>query len=404
MNNPRRQNLISVYRDGLLNDVVPFWLRHAADQEHGGIMTAVNQDGSRLDTDKGVWQQGRFAWLMGKLYNQVEAREEWLTQAKRTVEFIERHCFDPEDGRMWFHVTREGAPIRKRRYAYSESFAAIAFGEYAKATGDDYYAERARELFLQFINHNLNPRGVTPKFTDVRPTRGIGFPMIAMNTAQELRESIDLPEAHEWIDRSVDAIRDFHVKDEIECVMETVGVGGEILDHFDGRTLNPGHAIEAAWFIMQEGAYRDDDSLIQLGCKMLDWMWRRGWDQQYGGLLYFVDLRGLPVQDYWHDMKFWWPQNETIIATLMAYHLTGDEKYAAWNQQAHDWAYRHFPDHEHGEWFGYLHRDGSVSTSLKGNLWKGPFHLPRMQLICWKLLAAAEAAPQPSAAISNLAD
>lgn len=404
MNNQRRQNLIAVYRDGLLNDVVPFWLRHAVDREHGGVMTAVNRDGSRLDSDKGVWQQGRFAWLMGKLYNQVEAREPWLEQAEQTIQFIERHCFDPEDGRMWFHVTREGAPIRKRRYAYSESFAAIACGEYAKATGSDYYAAKARELFLRFIDHNLNPRGVTPKFTDVRPTRGIGFPMIAMNTAQELRESIGLVEANDWIDRSIEAIRNFHVKEEIECVMETVGVDGQILGHFDGRTLNPGHAIEAAWFILQEGEYRQDDSLIRLGCRMLDWMWRRGWDAEHGGLLYFVDVHGLPVQEYWHDMKFWWPHNETIIATLMAYQLTGDPKYADWHQQVHDWAYRHFPDPEHGEWYGYLHRDGNISTPLKGNLWKGPFHLPRMQLTCWKLLESAELAAASPAALSDSAN
>ena len=57
---------------------------------------------------------------------------------------------------------------------------------------------------------------------------------------------------------------------------------------------------------------------------MLDWMWRRGWDEEYGGLFYFRDLRGLPVQDYWHDMKFWWPQCEAIIATQLAWTLTGD--------------------------------------------------------------------------------
>ena len=119
-------------------------------------------------------------------------------------------------------------------------------------------------------------------------------------------------------------------------------------------------------------------------------MWRRGWDAEYGGLLYFVDVNGLPVQEYWHDMKFWWPHNEAIIATLMAYQLTGDAKYARWHQQVHDWAYQHFADPEHGEWYGYLHRDGRISVPLKGNLWKGPFHLPRMQLVCWMLLAEAQ--------------
>ena len=168
--------------------------------------------------------------------------------------------------------------------------------------------------------------------------------------------------------------------------METVGINGELIDHFDGRTLNPGHAIEGAWFIMSEGRRRNDDRLIQMGCQMLDWMWKRGWDEEFGGMLYFVGVDGRPVQEYWHDMKFWWPHNETIIATLMAYSLTGNSRYADWHRQVHDWSHGHFPDGEQGEWFGYLRRDGKVSSRVKGNLWKGPFHIPRMQLACWEIL------------------
>ncbi|MCB9953816.1 MAG: AGE family epimerase/isomerase [Planctomycetaceae bacterium] len=386
MNSIRRDTLLATYRDGLLNDILPFWIRHSVDREYGGFMTSVDRDGTVVDTDKGVWQQGRFTWLLGEMYNRVEPREEWLELAQIGARFLDEHCFDPTDGRMWFHVTREGRPLRKRRYAFSESFAAIAYGELAKATGEAAYAEKAERAFRRFISHNLDPQGVQPKFTDVRPTRSIGFPMITLVTAQELRESIGLPDADDWIDRSIADIRKYHLKDDIQCVMETVAPNGELINHFDGRTLNPGHAIEGAWFIMQEGKLRGDASLVATGCQMLDWMWERGWDKVHGGMLYFVDVNGLPVQEYWHDMKFWWPQNETIIATLLAYSLTGDEKYARWHQQIHDWAYAHFPDPEHGEWFGYLHRDGSPSSMLKGNLWKGPFHLPRMQLTCWKIL------------------
>lgn len=381
MNEARRSELLAIYRDGLLHDTIPFWLSYGVDHQHGGIITSLNRDGTIIDTDKGIWQQGRFAWLLGELYNNVEQRSEWLDLARQTVNFLNQHGFDPSDGRMWFHLTREGQPIRKRRYAFSEAFAAIALGELAQATGSEQLAKQAQELFLRFVCHNPEP-----KFTDVRPTRGIGVPMITINTAQQLRDSIELPEANAYIDHSIDVIRRYHLHEDIACVMETVGTEGQRLDHFDGRTLNPGHAMEGAWFILREGQYRHDAQLIALGCRMLDWMWQRGWDQQHGGMLYFVDVDGLPVQEYWHDMKFWWPQNETIIATLLAYAVTGDAKYQTWHQQAHDWAYQHFADTAHGEWFGYLHRDGSLSSSLKGNLWKGPFHLPRMQLTCWKIL------------------
>ncbi len=389
----RQSELLQTYQQGLLLDTLPFWTKHSIDKEHGGFITSVDRDGNIVDTDKGVWQQGRFAWLLGELYNNVEARQEWLDLALHGIKFIDAHCFDPVDGRMWFQVTREGKPIRKRRYPYSESFAAIAYGEYAKASGNTEYADKAEKAFKQFVGHNIAPLEAQPKYTNTRPTRSLGFPMITIATAQELRQSIGLDVANEWIDRSIDVIRRFHIKDDLKCVMETVGGNGEIVDHFDGRTLNPGHAIEGAWFIMAEGRYRNDVTLIELGCKMLDWMWKRGWDSEYGGLLYFVDVYGKPVQEYWHDMKFWWPQNEAIIATLLAHELTGDEKYARWHTQLHDWAYRLFPDREHGEWFGYYHRDGRLSSTLKGNLWKGPFHLPRMQLVCSRILKSGTALP-----------
>ena len=302
------------------------------------------------------------------------------------IKFLDQYCFDPDDGRMWFQLNRQGQPIRKRRYAFSESFAAIAYGEFAQASGSSEYATKAKKAFLQFVQHNLEPKNVQPKFTTTRPMQGIGFPMITLVTAQQLRESIDLDVANEWIDRSIGTIRDHFLKPDRQCVMEQVGPNGEIVDSYDGRTLNPGHAIECAWFLMNEGQIRSDSDLIQTGCQMLQWMWDRGWDEEYGGLRYFVDIDQKPVQEYWHDMKFWWPHNETIIATLMAWKLTGDEQFSKWHELVHNWAHEHFADIEHGEWWGYLHRDGSISSTAKGNLWKGPFHLPRMQLVCWRLL------------------
>jgi len=174
---------------------------------------------------------------------------------------------------------------------------------------------------------------------------------------------------------------------ELAMVLEAVGPNGELIDTLEGRTVLPGHAIEAAWFILYEAIHRDNDRRLRnIGLTILDWMWKAGWDKSYGGLLYFVDAKGLSCSEYYHDMKFWWPHNETIIASLLAYQITGDAKYNKMHDTVHEWTYAHFPDPEYGEWFGYLHRDGSVSTHLKGNQWKGAFHVPRMQLLASKIL------------------
>jgi N-acylglucosamine 2-epimerase len=295
---------------------------------------------------------------------------------------------------MYFTVTREGAPLRMRRYVFSESFAAIASAAFFKATGDGQARQDAISTFETYLGYSFEPGVMAPKFESTRPMQGIGAHMIGIATAQELRANLgDVTVAgrtcSEWIDVSITAIEAHYVKPNLEVLMETVGPNGEILDHFDGRLLNPGHAIECAWFLMHEGQWRGDQKLIQLGAQILDWMWRRGWDEEFGGLFYFRDLKGLPVQEYWHDMKFWWPHNEAIISTLLAYELTGDVKYAQWHRQVHDWSFAHFSDPECGEWFGYLHRDGSISSTAKGTMWKGPFHLPRMLWYCWVQLKKA---------------
>lgn len=375
----RLTELSACYRDGLLKDVIPFWLKHGVDKEFGGIMTGVDRTGANIDTDKGIWQQGRFAWTLGFLYNNVEKNPEWLEEAGRTLAFLRKFGYDT-DGRMFFHVTRDGQPIRKRRYAFSESFMCIAAGEYAKATGSSEYADLAKETYRVYGDHVDSPA----KFTDVRPTRGLGHPMINIATCQRLRASIGLEDSNERIDRAIDDIVRYHVKPERRAVMETVSPTGEIIDHIDARTNNPGHAIEGAWFIMTEGKYRNRQDYINIGLQMLDYSWERGWDQEFGGILYYRDIDNHPVSEYWQDMKFWWPQNEAIIATLLAYQLTGDAKYAQWHTLAHDWAYSHFPDAEYGEWFGYLSRDGRVCSEIKGNLFKGCFHIPRMQYECWQ--------------------
>jgi N-acylglucosamine 2-epimerase len=343
-------------------------------------------DGILIDDDKAVWIQGRATWMLSTLYNTVEQKPEWLAGAKLGYDFLNKYCFDT-DGQMFFHVTRDGKPIRKRRYFFSETFYVIAAAAYAKASGDTTAADNARRVFDLCIQYATTPGMLQPKYTNTRPSKGIGVPMIMMNTAQQLRDTIGHDPCDEWITKWIHEIERYFVKDDIQCVMEQVAPDGSIIDHIDGRTLNPGHAMEGAWFILHEAKHRNNDPhLINLGCRMLDYMWERGWDKEQGGILYFRDVYNKPVQEYWQDMKFWWPHNEVIIATLLAYLMTGNQKYALWHKMVHDYAYAHFLDMQHGEWFGYLHRDGSVAQTAKGNLYKGPFHLPRQEWYCMQIL------------------
>lgn len=383
------------YKKDLTENIMPFWMKYGLDRENGGVYTCVNRDGSLMDTTKSVWFQGRFAFICSFAYNNVEKKQEWLDAAKSTLEFIEKHCFD-EQGHMYFSVTAEGKPLRKRRYVFSETFAAIAMSEYALATGDQHWAKRAIQVFEDTQRFLATPGFLPAKFEADVKLQGHSIVMILINVGSCIRKVVDDPKLTQQIDESIEKLKKYFIHPEFKCLLETVGENGEFIDTNMTRTINPGHCIETSWFIMEEAKLRGwDKPMFDLALQVFDWSWDWGWDKQYGGIINFRDCKNLPPQDYSQDMKFWWPQCETIIASLYAYLGTGDEKYLYRHERISEWTYAHFPDAEYGEWYGYLHRDGTVAQSAKGNLYKGPFHIPRMMIkgymLCQEILKKLEA-------------
>lgn len=383
------------YKKNLTENIMPFWMQYGLDRENGGVYTCVNRDGSLMDTTKSVWFQGRFAFICSFAYNNVEKNQEWLDAAKSTLEFIEKHCFD-EQGHMYFSVTAEGKPLRKRRYVFSETFAAIAMSEYALATGDQHWAKRAIQVFEDTQRFLATPGFLPAKFEADVKLQGHSIVMILINVGSCIRKVVDDPKLTQQIDESIEKLKKYFIHPEFKCLLETVGENGEFIDTNMTRTINPGHCIETSWFIMEEAKLRGwDKPMFDLALQVFDWSWDWGWDKQYGGIINFRDCKNLPSQDYSQDMKFWWPQCETIIASLYAYLGTGDEKYLYRHERISEWTYAHFPDAEYGEWYGYLHRDGTVAQPAKGNLYKGPFHIPRMMIkgymLCQEILKKLEA-------------
>lgn len=383
------------YKKDLTENIMPFWMKYGLDRENGGVYTCVDRDGSLMDTTKSVWFQGRFAFICSFAYNNVEKNQEWLDAAKSTLEFIEKHCFD-EQGHMYFSVTAEGKPLRKRRYVFSETFAAIAMSEYALATGDQHWAKRAIQVFEDTQRFLATPGFLPAKFEADVKLQGHSIVMILINVGSCIRKVVNDPKLTQQIDESIEKLKKYFIHPEFKCLLETVGENGEFIDTNMTRTINPGHCIETSWFIMEEAKLRGwDKPMLDMALQVFDWSWDWGWDKQYGGIINFRDCKNLPPQDYSQDMKFWWPQCETIIASLYAYLGTGDEKYLYRHERISEWTYAHFPDAEYGEWYGYLHRDGTVAQPAKGNLYKGPFHIPRMMIkgymLCQEILKKLEA-------------
>ena len=366
------------YKADLRTNIMPFWLEKGMDPVYGGVYTCLDRTGNIMDTTKSVWFQGRFGFVGAYAYNNIEQNPDWLAASKSCIDFIEKYCFDREDGRMYFEVMNDGTPLRKRRYVFSECFAAIAMSEYSLATGDKTYAEKALKLFNDIRRFILTPGVLPAKYLPTQPAIGHSITMILINTAACIRKVISDPVLEEQINDSIEKLKLF-IHPEFNALLEMVTPEGNLIDTCCGRTINPGHCIETSWFLLEEAKYRGwDQQLVSMATQILDWSWEWGWDKEFGGIINFKDCRNFPSQDYSQDMKFWWPQCETVIATLYAYQATGDAKYLEMHRQAHEWMYRYLPDTENPEWYGYLHRDGTVAQPAKGNLFKGPFHIPRM--------------------------
>jgi N-acylglucosamine 2-epimerase len=373
-----------------LERALAFWLRHGLDHEHGGFLTSLDHDGFVVDDDKSVWMQGRAAWMFAHAARTHQDRAEWRDAARSAAGFLLRHGFD-ERGRMPFLVTRDGRPLRRRRYAYSEAFAAMGFAEVAALDGDAVLARRARELAAAFLAHRDDPERYPPKWEPgTRALSGLAPPMVALCLSQALRDAGGWDDGRAVADEALARIRR-HADAGRGALLELVDADGAASPHFDGRTLNPGHALEAAWFVLEEAARRDGTEAAEvraLGLRLAEWTWRRGWDTEHGGILYFVSLDARPIQEYWQDQKFWWPQLEALLAALHAHRAGGGEAWLERAEQAWRWFTDHHGDDAGDECLGWLDRAGRPVNTLKGSMWKGPFHHPRALLFGARLLAA----------------
>ena len=397
MKNKKISQLKEFYHKHLLDNVMQYWVNSdLIDKENGGFITSVDREGKSYNDDKSVWFQGRCLWTFSKLCNTYGIKEEWAQAADKGAAFIKDHCID-EDGRMFFVVTKDGKPLRKRRYFFSESFLVVGFAEYyllRKKEEDLALAEKYFDFMYQmYKDPSSDPFKITPKENaEVRCLHANSYPMVLVSSAQTLRRANPARAAHydEIIKDVIADMINLHYKADLRCVLENVGLDGSILDNPTGRTINPGHTIENSWFLMNYANNVGDKELLSKALNMLKWSLDWGWDKEHGGMFYFVDVYGRPCEQLEHDMKLWWVHNECLIALLTALHLTNDPVFEVWYDKMHKYVFSHFPDKKYGEWYGYLHRDGTVSHTQKGSLWKGPYHLPRCLMLCEQILTAME--------------
>ncbi|MEQ8422617.1 MAG: AGE family epimerase/isomerase [Arenibacter algicola] len=374
------------YRETLLNDTVPFWEKYSPDKEYGGYFTCLDREGKVYDTDKFVWLQCRQVWLFSMLYNKVEQKGQWMDIALLGADFLERHGMD-KDGNWYFSLTREGKPLVQPYNIFSDCFAAMAFAQLGKATGNASYSKIAERTFRKILARKENPKGIYNKtFPGTRPMKDFALPMILSNLVLEVEQLIGTQLVQDTIDYATYEVMEVFYRKDLGLILENVAENGSFVDTFEGRLTCPGHGLESMWFLMDIGARNSDTLLIQSTTQIALDLLEFGWDKTYGGIFYFMDAKGHPPDRLDWDQKLWWVHQEAILAMLKGYAHTRDKRCWEWFEKIHKYAWDHFADKKHGEWFGYLNRSGEVLLNSKGGKWKGCFHTPRFMYQAWKTL------------------
>lgn len=371
------EEFVKKYKKELVENVLPFWEKYSVDKEYGGYFTCLDRDGTVFDTDKFMWLQGRQIWTMSTMYDRVESKEEWKNTAEQGARFILDHGRD-DQGDWYFALDRIGKPLIQPYNIFSDCFASMGLAALYKITNKDEYGQVALDTFNRILERQSNPKGKYSKaYPGTRNLKGFSLPMILSNLSLQLEHIVGTNMVDKLIDDVIHEVMEVFYQPESGLIMESVHLDGSFSDTFEGRLVNPGHIIEAMWFMMDLADRREDASLmnkcIDIAIRALEY----GWDHEYGGIFYFKDILNRPPQQLEWDQKLWWVHLEAIVCMAKGYAYTGNEKCKSWFKKLDDYAFNRFSDPQYGEWYCYLNRQGQPLLSLKGGKWKGCFHVPR---------------------------
>lgn len=373
------------YKDELYESVIPFWEKHCVDEEFGGYFTFLDREGSVYDTMKYMWMQWRIVYMFGELYSDGDNNHgNWLTIAERGFRFLHEKGRD-DRGMYYFALTRQGEPAIAPYNLYSECFAAMGSAALFKCVRSELYFDSAMQAMNNYIRRIDSPKGRWEKNLSGRQKyQTLGHYMMLANLGLTMKSCLGIDTFDQQIESAVDNVLSKFWNPSLGVMFENITVDGHFdMDSCEGRMLNPGHALEAMWFLLKYfDDYSPNPNSATKVCDIIKSVLHHSWDKEHGGFFYFMDALNKPHMELHWDMKLWWVHCEALIACLYAYKISGEQEFLDWFRKVDAWTWAHFPDRQFGEWYGYLNRQGLPTHTLKGGKWKTFFHLPRcLQLV-----------------------
>ncbi len=384
--NARFVDLLAMYRAELLERVVPFWLQHAVDWDHGGILTCISDEGRVLSEDKYMWSQLRAIWTFSALYNKLEPRQEWLDVARHIFDFVKRYGRD-EQGQWVFCVDKSGRILQGATSIYADGFALYGLTELARATGDQEVVDLAVETYENVQSRLAHPGSYqTAPFEMPENGKAHAISMIFSLVFNELGHYLDDQAVIEASLVHAREVMDVYLRPDRKLLYEFVRQDNTLIDTPQGRSIVPGHAIESMWFMIHIYRRAGDEARIRQAIEAIRWHLEFGWDDEYGGIFHALDAEGGSPWWRFADAKLWWPHTETLYATLLAYEFSRELWCLDWFERVHDYAFQRYPVPGYGEWTQKLDRHGDRFTDTVALPVKDPFHLPRALIYCIQVL------------------
>ncbi|MBT4484605.1 MAG: hypothetical protein HOC71_13120 [Candidatus Latescibacteria bacterium] len=368
---------LKVYRSLLLDNILPYWNKHGLDREYGGFLNCMKDDGALISEDKYMWSQGRGLWTFSHVYKHYDQTEKISDFIKKTYTFLVSNAID-ENGDFANRLGRTGEKLDGPISIYSDIFTSIGLIEYYHATQAKEALEIARKTARRIARRIQQPDFAAVAPFKLKPGYHLqGVLFLSLNMLTPLLEEISDPELEKEADRCLRLISDYHMDSTRKLNIEMLDQDYREVDFPGGRDYVPGHGIECAWILMLEARRKDDDRLMDTAMKILRWHIEKGWDDEYGGIYWWLNIDGdTPYEKNW-QCKLWWPHAEGLLAFMLAYEITHDAWYLDWFEKINEYSFKTFTDHENGEWCQRLDRKGNPITQTLVLPVKDPFHLPR---------------------------
>ena len=373
--------------DYLVNDIAPWWLRHAIDWENGGLYSCIEDDGTIARRDKYMWSNARALWTFSGLHNRIGRREEWQRAAENQYRFVKR-CGRDEKGRWVFLVDEKGNVLEGENSIVTDAFGIFGMVEYFRMTGEEEALTIAKETADSVLERLARPwtynTAPYPTPAGMKPHREVmQFSLAFCELGRELNDDALISEG---MTRANDIVDHFYREDR-DVFLEYLNMDNTTADTPEGRTMVPGHAIESLWFQIHNFTRAGLPDRAKKAARAIRCGYEKGWDPVHGGILLGIDVDG-KEPPYWKhaDKKLWWPFTEAMPAALMAYEQLGEDWCLDWYWKTHDWAFAHFANKEHGEWTQRLDRQGNKVADVVALPVKDPFHLPRGLITCIETL------------------